>query len=235
MALRHAAPMRALPTAVFVLVTVGSSGCTRTFRAEAVQPNPMANSIDTLRTSEKITIVTGDMELEAPDAPQDDKDASITSTHRYPLLNQASFTIVSRDRLRFHVQIDHKWEDWADLKTWDVHLEDDEGHVWNPESVEHAHTRIITTMWDREQRTAICSAAGRDASGACITTIGVQEDGWRHRQSLGSLSVFRGNADFVFYQRDMMHADVHKLRLVVKRVGQAFEFVWKFRDSVATE
>jgi hypothetical protein len=227
--------MRAFSTAVFVLVTVGSSGCTRTFRAEAVQPNPMANSTETLRTSEKITIVTGDMELEAPDAPRDDKEASITSTHRYPLLNQASFTIVSRDRLRFHVQIDHKWEDWADLKTWDVRLEDDEGHVWNPESVEHAHTRLITTMWDREQRTAICSAAGHDASGACITTIGVQEDGWKHRQSLGSLSVFRGNADFVFYQRDMMHADVHKLRLVVKRVGQAFEFVWKFRDSVATE
>ena len=227
--------MRALSTAVFVLVTVGSFGCTRTFRAEAVQPNPMANSTETLRTSEKITIVTGDMELDAPDAPRDDKEASITSTHRYPLLNQASFTIVSRDRLRFHVQIDHKWEDWADLKTWEVRLEDDEGHVWNPEAVEHAHTRIITTMWDREQRTAICSAAGRDASGGCITTIGVREDGWQHRQSLGSLSVFRGNADFVFYQRDMMHADVHKLRLVVKRVGQAFEFVWKFRDSVAKE
>jgi hypothetical protein len=227
--------MRPFPTAIIALVTVGAFGCTRTFHAEAVQPNPMANSIETLRTSEKITIVTGDMELDAPDAPRDDKEASITSTHRYPLLNQASFTIVSRDRLRFHVQIDHKWEDWADLKTWDVRLEDDEGHVWNPEAVEHAHTRIITTMWDREQRTAICSAAGHDASGGCITTIGVREDGWQHRQSLGSLSVFRGNADFVFYQRDMMHADVHKLRLVVKRVGQAFEFVWKFRDSVATE
>jgi len=235
MVLRHARRMRAFSTVVFVLVTVGSSGCTRTFRAEAVQPNPIAMPTETLRTSEKITIVTGDMELEAPDAAEETERATITRNHRYPLLNQASFTIVSRDRLRFHVQIDHKWEDWADLTTWEVRLEDDHGHVWNPEAVEHAHTRIMTTMWDREQRTAICSAAGRDAGGGCITTVGVQEDGWKHRQTLGSLSVFRGNADFVFYQRDMMQADVHKLRLVVKRVGQSFEFVWKFRDSVATE
>jgi hypothetical protein len=227
--------MRLLPTGMLVLATVGSLGCTRTFRAEAVQPNPMATPTDVLRTSEKITIITGDMELEAPDAAEQTQEATITHNHRYPLFNQASFTIVSRDRLRFHVQIDHKWEDWADLNTWDVHLEDDQGHVWNPEAVEHARTRLMTTMWDREVRTAVCSSAGHDSSGNCIATVGVRQDGWKNRQTLGSLSVFRGNADFVFYQRDMMHAEVRKLRLVVKRVGEAFEFVWKFRDSVATE
>jgi hypothetical protein len=140
---------------------------------------------------------------------------------------------VSRDRLRFHVQVDHKWEDWADLTTWDVHLEDDQGHVWRPASVEHARTRLINTVWDREQRTAICSSAGRDASGGCIATVGVREDGWAHRQTLGTLSVFRGNADFVFYQHDLMHPDVQSLRLVVKRTGEAFEFSWRFRDEVA--
>ena len=233
--------MRVVPAGMFVLATIGALGalgalgCTRTFRAEAVQPNPMVMPTETLRNSEKITIVTGDMELEAPDAPEASKEATIARNHHYPLINQASFTIVSRDRLRFHVQIDHKWQEWADLKTWDVHLEDDQGHVWNPEAVEHARTRLITTMWDREQRTSVCSSAGRDAGGNCITTVGVQDDGWKHRQSLGSLSVFRGNADFVFYERDMMHADVRKLRLVVKRPGEAFEFTWKFRDAVAAE
>jgi hypothetical protein len=63
----------------------------------------------------------------------------------------------------------------------------------------------------------------------------LEDDGWKHRQTFGTLSVFRGNADFVFYQRDMMHADVRKLRLVVKRLGEAFEFVWKFRDAVASD
>jgi hypothetical protein len=228
--------MRITREGAMVAMTIGWLGCSRTFHAEAVQPNPLAMPTDTLRTSEKLTIVTGDMELEAPDAPDPkEKGASIVHNHRYPLINQASFTVVSRDRLRFHVQIDHKWEDWADLTSWDVRLEDDAGHVWNPEAVEHARTRVITKMWDREQRTAICSSAGREASGNCIATVGFQDDGWKRRQTLGSLAVFRGNADFVFYQRDLMQPELRKLRLVVKRTGEAFEFVWRFRDSVATD
>ena len=227
--------MTVLHAGMLVVASVWGAGCSRTFHAEAVQPNPMAMPTETLRSSERITIVTGDMELNAPDAPAANERVTVAHNHHYPLINQASFTIVSRDRLRFHVQIDHKWEDWADLSTWDVHLEDDEGHVWLPEGVEHARTRIITKMWDREQRTAICSSAGRDSLGNCITTIGVLDDGWKRRQTLGSVSVFRGNADFVFYQRDMMNPAVRRLRLVVKRTGQAFEFVWQFRDNVAAD
>jgi hypothetical protein len=202
-------------------------GCTRTFRGNVTQPNPLASPNDTLRSSEKITIVTGDMELEKPDEPESTQRAAIVRNHRYPLLNQASFTIVSRDRLRFHVQLDHKWQEWADLTSWDVYLEDDAGHHYIPESVEHAHTKIMTTMWDREQRTAVRNRFG--------DVVALNEDGWRNRQTLGSLSVFRGKADFVFYQRDLFHANVRSLRLVVKRRGEAFEFTWKFNDAVATE
>jgi len=232
--------MRVLRTgllSISFLGAIGWLGCSRTFRAEATQPNPVADPTETLRSSEKITIVTSDMELEAPDAPDPATrgTASATHNHHYPLINQASFTLVSRDRLRFHVQIDHKWEDWADLKSWDVHLEDDSGHVWQPESVEHARTRLMNRFWDREQRTAICSAAGRDGAGNCITTVGMRDDGHLYRQTLGSLSVFRGNADFVFYQRDIMHADLRRLRLVVKRPSEAFVFAWRFRDTVAAE
>lgn len=227
--------MRALHTGMYLLVVVGVLGCSRTFRAEAVQPNPVATPTETLRHSERITIITGDMELEAPESPGPARNAMPVRNRHYPLVNQASFTLVSRDRLRFHVQIDHKWEEWADVTSWDVHLEDDLGHVWIPESVEHARTRLINKVWDREQRTAICSSAGRDATGNCIQTIGMLDDGWKRRQTLGSLSVFRGNADFVFYQRDIMHPALRRLRLVVKRTGEAFEFVWKFRDTVAAE
>lgn len=195
----------------------------------------MVTPSETLRISEPLTIVTGDMELEAPDGAEATKRATVARNHRYPLINRASFTVVSRDRLRFHVQIDHKWEDWANVTTWDVHLEDDQGHRWEPESVEHARTRLMNTVWDREQRTANCGDSGRDATGACITTIGLREDGWMHRQTFGTLSVFRGNADFVFYERDIMHADVGALRLVVKRPSEAFEFKWKFHDAVAAE
>jgi hypothetical protein len=220
------------------LVVVALASCTRTFVGEAVQPNPLVKPTETLRTSERISIITGDMDLDAPDPASGTRDASPIHNHHYPLHNEASFTMVSRDRLRFHVQIDHKWEEYADLNTWEVSLVDDKGRSWLPEAVEHAHTRIITTMWDREQRTAICrdpGPLGKDAKGDCLTTIGFQQDGWRRRQALGSLSVFRGKADFVFYQRDLFTADIRWMKLVVKRSGEAFEFTWRFQDYVATE
>ncbi|HUS31590.1 MAG TPA: hypothetical protein VMZ53_23955 [Kofleriaceae bacterium] len=210
-----------------LLVVVALVGCTRTFKAVAVQPNPLANQNETLRTSEKITIVRGDMELEMPDDPAPAQRASIVHNHRYPLLNEASFTMVSRDRLRFHVQVDHKWEEYADLNTWQVYLVDDKGRMWWPESVEHAHTHIITKMWDREQRTAVRNQYG--------DVVKINDDGFRRRQTLGSLSVFRGNADFTFYQRDLFSVNVRSLKLVVKRSGEAFEFTWRFQDSVASQ
>jgi hypothetical protein len=227
--------MRAVNAGTLVALAVGWFGCARTFRAEAIQPNPVAMPTETLHSSEKLTIVTGDMELEKPYDPDPGQRVTTAINHRYPLINQASFTMISRDRLRFHVQIDHKWEDWADLTTWDVHLEDDQGHEWAPETVEHARTRLISEFWDREQRTSVCSASGRDGTGQCITTIGVLDDGWKHRQTFGSLSVFRGNADFVFYQRDIMRPELHKLRLVVRRPSEVFEFTWRFRDTVASD
>src|SRR5687767_13863145 len=222
-----------------VLVVLGAllvgTGCTRTFRASTTQPNPMAAPTETLRQSEKITIVTGDMELEKPEDPEPTQRAAAVRNQRYPLYNQAMFTIVSRDRLRFHVQVDHKWQEWADLTTWNVRLEDDAGRKWVPESVEHARTKIMTTMWDREQRTAICSSAGRDARGSCFNTVGYADVGWRRRQTLGSLSVYRGKADFVFYQRDLFNPNVRMFKLKVTRPGEAFHFTWNFQDTVTSE
>jgi len=221
---------------VAVAVLAGASaGCSRTFKGAVVQPNPLVDQNETLRESEKITIVRGDMDLEQPDPARGAGTASAVRNHRYPLLNEARFTMVSRDRLRFHVQIDHKWEEYADLNSWEVTLTDDKGRIWMPESIEHANTKIITTMWDREQRTAICDSRGRDANANCYSTIGYRDDGWKRRQTLGSLSVYRGRGDFVFYQRDLFSVNVRSLKLIVKRSGEAFEFVWHFQDSVASQ
>ena len=224
-------------TLVAVAVVASFAGCSRTFEAVKVQPNPLLTPSETLATSEKVTIVTGDLDLVAP-APAETvantTNASPIHNNRYPLINQASFTMVSRDRLRFHVQIDHKWEEWADLKTWDVDLVDDSGRRWAPEATEHARTKIMTTMWDREVRTARCDGHGRDGRGDCISTIGTYDDGWRNRQSLGNISVFRGNADFVFYDRDLMTPKIRWLKLVVHRHGESFEFMWRFEDTIAS-
>lgn len=216
------------------LLVIALAGCTTTFARETVQPNPLLHPSETLRDSQPIAIVTGDMDLVMPEPVDPYTYASPAHYRHYPLVNVASFSVVSRDRLRFHVQIDHKWDDWADLRTWQVTLIDDRGRTWRPEEVEHVRTHLITRMWDREQRTAICDSAGRNGVGDCYSTIAADEtSGWRRRMTLGTLSVYRGTADFVFYQRDLFTPDVRSLTLVVKRSGEAFRFTWRFRDEVA--
>ena len=211
---------------VFAGVTAAASvGCTRTFSATVVQPNPLAKPTETLRDSEPVRIVTGDMELNVP--REAEQRVSVLRNKRYPLINEASFTVVSRDRLRFHVQLEHKWQEWADLESWEVYMVDDRGQSYLPEAVEHAKTKHIVSMWDYEIRSAQRNAYG--------DIVAITEDGWRRRQPLGSLSVFRGTADFVFYQRDLFTPDVRKMTLVVRRSGQAFEFTWNFADRLALD
>jgi len=213
---------------LFGMVIVGVAGvlvggCTRTFHGSVAQPNPLVRPTETLRDSEKVVIVTGDMELKKPRPALAGQQASIMRNERYPLRNEASFTMVSRDRLRFHVQLEHKWQDWADLTTWDVYLEDNLGHHYAPEATEHAKTRHVVEMWDQEIRTVNRNEFG--------DIVAINDDGWKRRQPLGSLSVFRGRADFVFYKRDIFTPQMEWLRLVVRRSGQAFEFTWKFTDT----
>lgn len=217
---------RGLRSWVLVAIAgVGLIGCSRTFSAEVVQPNPLVRPTETLRDSESVRIVTGDMELRLP--REAEQRVNVLRTNRYPLVNEASFTVVSRDRLRFHVQLEHKWQEWADLASWEVYMVDDQGKQYWPESIEHPKTKHIVSMWDYEQRTAQRNMYG--------DIVAINEDGWKRRQPLGSLSVFRGNADFVFYQRDLFTPDVQKMTLVVRRTGQAFEFTWNFADRVALD
>lgn len=209
--------------ATLVVGMAMAGGCTRTFRGTVVQPNPLAQPTETLRDSEEVVIVTGDMELNVPkEAPRTQR-ASILNLRRYPLQNKASFTVVSRDRLRFHLQIEHKWQEWADPSTWDVVLVDDRGRRWVPESVEHARTRHLVTMWDQEVRSVRRNMYG--------DIVAINDDGHRRRVPMGSLSVFRGRADFVFYERDIFSEDVKWVKLVVRRPGVGFEFRWNFEDS----
>lgn len=212
---------------IAVFAAAGSlGGCGRTFQTSVVQPNPLV-TLQTLRRSEKAVIITGDMELRLPSTPGPTQRAAPMRTSRYPLHNEASWTLVSRDRLRFHVQLEHKWQEWADLRTWDVEYEDSSGRHFRPESIEHSKTKHLVTMWDREVRSAVRNMYG--------DIVAINDDGWRRRQTLGSLSVFRGNADFVFYRRDLFTKDLDWVKLIVHRPGHTFEFVWNFRDGASTQ
>src|SRR4029079_18269368 len=64
----HAETMLGRRLALIVALGGALVGCTTTFSGVAVQPNPLANQAETLRTSERISIVRGDMDLEAPES-----------------------------------------------------------------------------------------------------------------------------------------------------------------------
>ena len=56
---------------VLVLAAVlgGAPACSRTFHGSVAQPNPLVQPTETLRDSEQVVIVTGDMDLNLPRLP----------------------------------------------------------------------------------------------------------------------------------------------------------------------
>ena len=211
----------ALLAAFAALAAAG--GCHRTFKSAVTQPNPLTQPLETLRESEVITIVTGDMELNVP-ADGSGSGGAAWVDERYPLRNVAHFTVVSRDRLRFHVQVEHKWQEWADLSTWNAYLVDDQGKHYDPADIDLISDRHITKMWDYEQRSTVVNSSG--------DIVAVNNDGYKRRQALGSMSLFRGRGDFVFHHRDIFSARVKWLTLHIERSGTVFEFTWRFADDV---
>jgi len=198
------------------------SGCSRTFQSSVTQPNPLVQPLETLRESEELVIVTGDMELNVP-RDGGNSGGSVLVDDRYPLTNSARFTVISRDRLRFHIQLEHKWQEWTELSGWEAWLEDDQGHKYDPAEIDQRSDRHIVRMWDYEQRTAV-----RDDFGDIVQ---IQNDGYKRRQTLGSLSVFRGRGDLVFFHRNIFNPKIRSLTLHLGRQGTNFEFKWRFADE----
>lgn len=207
-----------------LLGALAIAGCHKTFSGKVNQPNPLRQPTETLRDSEPVVIITGDMELYMP-RDTGANGGRLMRNKRYPLHNEARFSVVSRDRLRFHVQIEHKWIEWADLHSWHAYIVDDTGRRHEPEELDRAAAKHLVSMWDYEVRSVQRNRFGD------ITQV--NDDGWKRRQTLGSLSVFRGTGDFVFYARDLFTPDIRQLKLVLERSGQSFEFIWNFADDQA--
>ncbi len=201
-----------------------AGGCSTTFQSSVTQPNPLMQPLETLRESEEIVIVTGDMELNVP-RDGGNSGGSVLVDERYPLTNSARFTVVSRDRLRFHVQLEHKWQEWTDVHAWDAWLEDDQGRHYEPADIDQRSDGHIVKMWDYEQRTAVRNSFG--------DIVRINNDGYKRRQTLGSLNVFRGRGDLVFYHPNIFNPKIKSLTLHLKRQGTIFEFKWRFTDHRA--
>lgn len=108
-----------------------AAGCSTHLSTQVVQPPLVFGAGVESRTSMPLTIVVRDME-----------------TGRFPIQNRAYYVAVSRDRLRFHVTLHHKWDEMADLKYWSAYVEDANGKRHYPEDVS-AHVSRVTTVYIR--------------------------------------------------------------------------------------
>lgn len=108
-----------------------AAGCSKQLTTQVVQPPLVFGAGAASRTSMPLSIVVRDME-----------------SGRLPFQNSAYYVAVSRDRLRFHVTLHHKWDDFADLKQWHAYVEDANGKRHYPEDVS-THVNRITTVYIR--------------------------------------------------------------------------------------
>src|SRR5688500_872562 len=77
-----------------------TAACHTTLSRTAMQPNPLAlSNHEVSRESKHIHIRVKDM-----DVPR-----------QFMMFQSAWFSVISRDRLRFHVVLVHKWEEFADV------------------------------------------------------------------------------------------------------------------------
>lgn len=199
-----------------------NGGCHKTLSARVVQPNPLCQPLETLRQSETADIVTGDHELRAPEVGEA-RTGSLMGSQAIRLHNKAAFKVVSRDRLRFRLQVEHKWREWADISGWRAYLIDDRGRRYEPEHAETGRNEHVVSMWDYETRSAV-----RDRYGD-ITHV--NQDGHKDRKALGSVSYFRGNSSLAFYARDLFTSELESLTLVLERPGMSLRWTWRFTES----
>jgi hypothetical protein len=180
---------------------------TASLSARTLQPNPLAMpSNEVLRESKHLHIPVKDMDI----------------PRAFRMYQSAWFSVVSRDRLRFHIVLVHKWEEFTDVRGWNAHLEDDAGHVYYPEAREIRTNQHTGQVWDQERRTAEYNIFG--------DVIGTRNDGYKQRVPLEKVDLFKGSGDVVFHAPDLFRENVKQLTLVLEREGLAYRFTWDLYD-----
>jgi hypothetical protein len=183
---------------------VAAAGCNSTWRADSIQPQLTLGHGDIARTSLTNEILLRDMEI----------------SRRIFLANSAYFVVVSKDRLRFHVRLVHKWKSIADPGRWRVWLEDENGFKFYPEAID---SRYVT----RATRVEIVP---HDYYVVAFKVGGLEKINSYPLLSTGSrnVPVWRGDGDYTFYQSDIYKATNKKITLVMSRLGYTFRYSWKF-------
>jgi hypothetical protein len=116
----------------FLAVQLGPlAACNKTWKADTTTPPITFGANLDARSSLPAVIELHDMEL----------------PRNLALENSAYFVAVSKDRLRFHVTLHHKWEDMSDPTRWRVWIEDDRGAVHLPAACDRRVIRPVTKMY----------------------------------------------------------------------------------------
>lgn len=216
--------MRMLASVRLALIAlfVGSlgAGCNTTWRSKSVQPTLTLGHGDMARTSLTNEILVRDMEL----------------SRRVFLANSAYFVAVSKDRLRFHVRLVHKWKSIADPARWRVWIEDDHGNKFYPEGIDGRYlTRATEFEIVPHNYYVIAFKIGglsRTNSNPIwrLSEVGCPRDVivCQVQRLPPEVTVWRGDGDYTFYRRDIFAATSRQLTLVMSRFGYTYRYSWKF-------
>jgi hypothetical protein len=162
------------------------AACNKAWRADTMTPPITFGANLDARTSLPAVIELHDMQL----------------PHSIPLMNSVYFVAVSKDRLRFHVTLHHKWEDMSDPTRWRVWIEDDRGNVYPANACDRRVVKAVTKTYDPY---------------------------WTG--PLLSFTVYKGDGDYVFYRRDLVRKNMRWLTLVMKRPGYEYRYRWSFVED----
>ena len=175
--------------ALWTALLGSAAGCNKAWHAETMTPPIRFGASLEARTSFPAVIATRDMEL----------------PRWVQLPNSVYFVAVSRDRLRFHVTLHHKWEDMTDPRRWRVWIEDDTGGRYNPVGVDRRAVKSVTRSYERPT-------------------------GQWSAQSY-QVSMYKGDGDYVFHRHNLVRRDMRYLVLVMQRPGYEYRYRWSFVDD----
>jgi hypothetical protein len=173
------------------------AGCKSAWQVDTAQPRMHLGIEPLSRQSSTQSIALADMHLPP----------------RFKLPNEAQIVLVTRDRLRAHVRLVHRWKDMTDLDRWKAWLEDDRGRKLYPSAVDKRHTghinEIVVPDLDHFARAT----------------------GFVYRVPV---NLYDGGGDYDFYAPGFYHERIRRLTLVLERRGYQFRYTWHFvRDQSA--
>jgi len=166
-----------------------AGGCDRSWRAETTQTSLQLGSTDLARTSMSQRIRLGDMQLPP----------------RVKLSNSVYFVVVSKDRLRFHVNLRHRNQTIANPSHWRVWIEDGQGNRHRPEGIDRLTMTPVSSSYEA-----------------------IVRDQPTNDLPLYMVTFFEGKGDYTFYERDIFQGDMNELTLVMQQPGYEYRYTWRF-------